>query len=267
MARVEGKLDGKTIIGVLDTGATSSAVTRSFLIMQQDEIHLFSIQKMPEPFKYKLAHDVIDSNGTATGETESEDFEITELCRLSPEWTLPHGPLCMRDTNFLIMEASMQDEELIIGLPELKKMGLDSVRIIDEVRDNFHMIDFSDSGPTAVFEAPAKMGRMMLLRHSKPAIQDAEYGSLSDEKDIHEIIKVRHKTFLISYKCQNLTLRLGLTRLIRIAYLHSALTPILKTWFSRLSTISSSVWYMVRSKTMIQFRKTTLRVATLMMRS
>jgi hypothetical protein len=31
MARVEGKLDGKTIIGVLDTGATSSAVTRSFV--------------------------------------------------------------------------------------------------------------------------------------------------------------------------------------------------------------------------------------------
>jgi hypothetical protein len=80
MARVEGKLDRKTIIGVLDTGATSSAVTRSFLTMLQDEGHLVSIQKMPEPFKYKLAHDMLDSNGTATGETESEDFEITELC-------------------------------------------------------------------------------------------------------------------------------------------------------------------------------------------
>jgi hypothetical protein len=56
--------------------------------MLQDEGHQVSIQKMPEPFKYKLAHDVLDSNGTATGETESEDFEITELCRLSPEWTL-----------------------------------------------------------------------------------------------------------------------------------------------------------------------------------
>jgi hypothetical protein len=33
----------------------------------------------------------------------------------------------MRNKNFLIMEASMQDEELIIGLPELKKMGLDPV--------------------------------------------------------------------------------------------------------------------------------------------
>jgi hypothetical protein len=85
MARVEGKLDGKTIIGVLDTGATPSAVTRSFLTMLQDEGHLISIQKVPEPFKYKLAHDVLDANGTATGETESEDFEIAELCRLSPE--------------------------------------------------------------------------------------------------------------------------------------------------------------------------------------
>jgi hypothetical protein len=37
MARAEGKLDGKTIIGVLDTGATSSAVTRSFVTMLQDE--------------------------------------------------------------------------------------------------------------------------------------------------------------------------------------------------------------------------------------
>jgi hypothetical protein len=103
MSRVEGKLDGMTIIGVLDTGATSSAVTRAFVTMLNDEGHLFSIQKMPEPLKYNLAHDLLDSNGTETGETESEDFEITELCRLSPEWTLPHGPLCMRNTNFLIV--------------------------------------------------------------------------------------------------------------------------------------------------------------------
>jgi hypothetical protein len=134
MARVEGNIDGNTVIGVLDSGATSSAATRSFVTMVQEEGHLVSIQKMSEPLKYKLAHDVLDSNGKATGEIESEDFEITELCRLSPEWTLPHGPLCMRNTNFLIMEASMQDEELIIGLPELKKMGLDPVRVIDEVR-------------------------------------------------------------------------------------------------------------------------------------
>jgi hypothetical protein len=46
MARVQGKLDGKTIIGVLDTGATSSAVTRSFVTMPQEEGHLVSIQKM-----------------------------------------------------------------------------------------------------------------------------------------------------------------------------------------------------------------------------
>jgi hypothetical protein len=44
MDRVEGKLDEKTIIGVLDTGATSSAVTRSFVIMLQEEGHLVSIQ-------------------------------------------------------------------------------------------------------------------------------------------------------------------------------------------------------------------------------
>jgi hypothetical protein len=78
---------------------------------------------MSEPLKYKLAHGVLDSNGTAAGETESEDFDITKLCRLSPEWTLPHGPLCMRNSKFLIMEASMQDEVLIIGLPELKRWG------------------------------------------------------------------------------------------------------------------------------------------------
>jgi hypothetical protein len=152
---------------VLDTGGTSSVVTRSFVTMLQEEGHLVSIQKMFEPLKCKLAHDVLDSNGTATGETDSEDFEITELCRLSPEWTFPNGPLCMRNTNFLIMEASMQDEELIIGLPELKKMGLAPVRIIDEVRENFHMTDFSDCSPIAAFEKPSKMGRMMLLRHAK----------------------------------------------------------------------------------------------------
>jgi hypothetical protein len=56
MARVEGKIDGKTTIGMLDTGATSSAVTRSFVTMLQEEGHLVSIQKMSEPLKYKLAN-------------------------------------------------------------------------------------------------------------------------------------------------------------------------------------------------------------------
>jgi hypothetical protein len=74
MACVKGKLDGKTIIGMLDTGAKSSVATRSFVTMLQEEGHLVSIQKTSEPLKYKLAHDVLDSNGTATGETESEDF-------------------------------------------------------------------------------------------------------------------------------------------------------------------------------------------------
>jgi hypothetical protein len=137
MARVEETLDGKAIIGVLDTGATSSAVTRSFVTMLQEGGHVVSIKKMSEPLKCKLAHDVLNFNGTATGGTEIEDFDITEICRLSPEWTLLQGPLCMRNTNFLIMEASMQDEELIIGLSELKKMGLDPVRIMDDVRENF----------------------------------------------------------------------------------------------------------------------------------
>jgi hypothetical protein len=41
----------------------------------------------------------------------------------------------------------MQDEELIIGLPEVKKMGLDPVRIIDEVRANFHIQTFRIAGP------------------------------------------------------------------------------------------------------------------------
>jgi hypothetical protein len=186
MARVEGKLYGEMIIGVLDTGATSSAVTRTFVTTLQEEGLLVSIQKMPEPFKYKLAHDVLDANGTATGEAESEDCEITKLCRLSPEWTLRHGPLCMRNTNFLIMEASMRDEELIIGLPELKKMGLGPVRIIDEVRENFHMTDFSDCGPTAAFEKPSKLGRMMLLRHNKCDISVNKYDSSSDEKDDYD---------------------------------------------------------------------------------
>jgi hypothetical protein len=45
MARVEGKIDCKTIIGVLDTGATTSAVTRLFVTMPQEGGHLVSIQK------------------------------------------------------------------------------------------------------------------------------------------------------------------------------------------------------------------------------
>jgi hypothetical protein len=40
---------------------------------------------------------------------------------------------------------------------------------------------------------------MMLLRHAKPVTQDAEYYSLSDEKEIHGIIKVsKFDTSMIS---------------------------------------------------------------------
>jgi hypothetical protein len=84
------------------------------------------------------------------------------------------------------MEASMQDEELIIGLPELKNMGLDPVRVIDEVRENFHMTDFSDCGLTAAFEKPSKMGRMMLLRHSKCDNSVNKYDAFSDEKNEYD---------------------------------------------------------------------------------
>jgi hypothetical protein len=44
IARVAGKLDGKTIIGVLDTSATSSEVTRSFVTMLQDAGHLVNTE-------------------------------------------------------------------------------------------------------------------------------------------------------------------------------------------------------------------------------
>jgi hypothetical protein len=84
------------------------------------------------------------------------------------------------------MEASMQDVELIIGLPEHKKMGLDPVRIIDEVSENFHMTDFSDCGPTAAFENPSKMGCMMLLRHEKCDKSDKKYDSYSDEENEYD---------------------------------------------------------------------------------
>jgi hypothetical protein len=92
----------------------------------------------------------------------------------------------MRNTNFPIMEASMQDEELIIGLTELKEMELDPVRIIDEVRENFHMTDFSDCGPTAAFEKPSIMGRMMLLRHAKCEKSDNKYDSYRDEENEYD---------------------------------------------------------------------------------
>jgi hypothetical protein len=92
----------------------------------------------------------------------------------------------MRNTNFLIMKASMQDEELIIGLPELKKMGLDPVRIIDKVRRNFHMTDFFECGPTAAIKKPLKMGRMMLLRHAECEKSDNKYDSYSDEENEYD---------------------------------------------------------------------------------
>jgi hypothetical protein len=84
------------------------------------------------------------------------------------------------------MEASMQDEKLIVGLPELKKMGLDPVRIIDEVRENYYMTYFSDCGPTAAFDRRSKMGRIILLRHNKYDNLVNKYDTFSDEKNEYD---------------------------------------------------------------------------------
>jgi hypothetical protein len=60
------------------------------------------------------------------------------------------------------------------------------VRIIDEIRGNFHMIDFFDCGPTAAFENPSKMGRIMLLRHAKCDKSDNRYDSCSDKENEYD---------------------------------------------------------------------------------
>jgi hypothetical protein len=60
------------------------------------------------------------------------------------------------------------------------------VLIIDEVRENFHMADFSDCGSTAAFEKPSKMGRMMLLRHAKCKKSVNKYDSYSDEENEYD---------------------------------------------------------------------------------
>jgi hypothetical protein len=65
-------------------------------------------------------------------------------------------------------------------------MGLDPVRIIDKVRENLYMTDFSDCGPTAAFEKPSKMGRMMLLRHAKREKSDNKYDIYSDEENEYD---------------------------------------------------------------------------------
>jgi hypothetical protein len=44
----------------------------------------------------------------------------------------------------------------------------------------------SDCGPTAAFEKPQKMGRMMLLRHAKCDKSDNKYYSYSDEENEYE---------------------------------------------------------------------------------
>jgi hypothetical protein len=48
------------------------------------------------------------------------------------------------------------------------------------------MTDISDCGPTAGFEKPSKIGRMMLLRHAKRDESVNKYESFSDEKDEYD---------------------------------------------------------------------------------
>jgi hypothetical protein len=49
-----------------------------------------------------------------------------------------------------------------------------------------HRTDFSDCGPSAAFEKPSKLGRMMLLRHAKCDNSVTKYDFPSDEKDVDD---------------------------------------------------------------------------------
>jgi hypothetical protein len=84
---------------------------------------------------------------------------VTQQAQLTVELKLPAGPLRLRNVPWLVAELAM--EEVLLGRPLLKELGLDAPADLAAVRDEFHNMDCSHVSTTM---SGGKLSRL-LVKH------------------------------------------------------------------------------------------------------
>jgi hypothetical protein len=130
-----------------DTGATHSAVDRCTLeTLRSDGVYM-ATKKLSSPVDLSLAI-YADPELLDEGDTMKRSFVVQVVASVTLFLQFAACPLAMRNVQMPVVEAPMP--RLLLGNPDLVKLGFDVKQHLDEVRVEFHDTDFSSENPSLV---------------------------------------------------------------------------------------------------------------------
>ena len=121
-----------TAVLLPDIGSDDNVLPQSLVSTLEKKGLFVPSRQLAEPLKVNLA---IKSPGRRV--------TIRKQVQLGVEIKLPVGPLRLRNVSWLVSEGEM--DEILLGRPLLKSMGLDATMHLSEVRDTYQDLDCSTS--------------------------------------------------------------------------------------------------------------------------
>lgn len=77
---------------------------------------------------------------------------------------LAAGPLALLNVELLVADADLAAEDVLIGLPVLRHLGVDTKTLLEERRDLLNGMDCSSIPATEQKGLPGRVGRLMIAR-------------------------------------------------------------------------------------------------------
>jgi RNase H-like domain found in reverse transcriptase/Reverse transcriptase (RNA-dependent DNA polymerase)/Integrase core domain/Integrase zinc binding domain/Chromo (CHRromatin Organisation MOdifier) domain len=138
--------DGQDCIALPDLGADDNVVPQS-LIRELEILGMFvPVRTLQEPITVGLA---VQGPGISV--------QVTRQVQLTVQLKLPAGPLRLRNVRWLVSDNAM--EEVLIGRPLLKALGMDAEMHLSAVRDEFQDMDCA---AVATTETGGQLSRLMV---------------------------------------------------------------------------------------------------------
>lgn len=116
-----------------------------------------------KPVKVRVA---IKSGDEAQQFTANRRWEVPRLLL-----KLAAGPLALLNVSFIVLDAQLAAEDLLIGLPVLKHLGIDSTTMLERNFERLHETDCSQVDLTNA--STSKIGRILIARIQRMRTHDA----------------------------------------------------------------------------------------------
>jgi hypothetical protein len=122
-------------VALPDIGADDNVLPRALLKFLEDSGMFVPLRTLPQPLAVEIA--VKDPK---------VEVQLTQQAQLTVKLLFPAGPLRLRNVYWLVAENDM--DEILVGRPLLKELGLDAPEHLAAVREEFRDRDCADA-PTA----------------------------------------------------------------------------------------------------------------------